>query len=174
VVRRGTDREERELACDELALSCLEEDERFGYGRTILKLLDTFHAAKPVPALVGIVNHKQKMKRRLMMIASFRNRSRFSILFVAALAIAGAVGLTDACGGERRIARAFDPATARTMERLDQRVNLDLTNASFGELLNAVANKIGVAVTQSPNWRPRAYSRRASRFTRKASPAMHC
>ncbi|HEV8657774.1 MAG TPA: M56 family metallopeptidase [Thermoanaerobaculia bacterium] len=142
--------EERELACDELALSCLEEEERFGYGRTILKLLETFRAASPVPALVGIVNHKQKMKRRLMMIATFRNRSRFSMLFIASLIVAGAVGLTDARGGDRRIVRNFDPATARTIERLDQRVTLDLKNASFGELLNAVANKTGVSVTQSP------------------------
>ena len=36
--------EERELACDELTLSCLEERERFGYGRTILKLLERFRS----------------------------------------------------------------------------------------------------------------------------------
>ncbi|MEO8036754.1 MAG: M56 family metallopeptidase, partial [Acidobacteriota bacterium] len=80
-------KEERELACDELALSCLEEEERLSYGTTILKLLERFRmAAAPVPALVGIVNHKQKMKRRLTMIASYKNRSRFSLIFVAVLA----------------------------------------------------------------------------------------
>jgi beta-lactamase regulating signal transducer with metallopeptidase domain len=142
--------EERELACDELALSCLEEDERSGYGRTILKLLERFRAAAPVPALVGIVNHKQKMKRRLTMIATFRNRSRFSILFVAAIAVIGAMGLTDARDVKRHVLRTIDPAGAATMERLDQRISFDLTNASFSDLLNTVANKTGVAVTQTP------------------------
>lgn len=141
--------EERELACDELALSCLEQEERLGYGRTILKLLEGFRAATPVPALVGIVNHKQKMKRRLTMIATFRNRSRFSILFVAGISVIGALGLTDARGGERHMIRKFDPAAARSIERLHQRVTFDLTNASFGELLNAVSNKTGVEVKQS-------------------------
>lgn len=142
--------EEREVACDELALSCLEEEERFGYGRTILKLLERFRAAAPVPALVGIVNHKQKMKRRLTMIASFKNRSRFSILFLALVAAVAGFGLTDASGGERLKLKKLDPAAAQTMDRLDQRLTFDLKNASLGELLNTVSNKTGVAVTQAP------------------------
>src|SRR5437867_7154847 len=143
--------EERELACDELALSRLEEEERFGYGRTILKLLDRFRAAGPVPALVGIVNHKQKMKRRLIMIATFRNRSRFPILFLGAIVAIGAIGLTDARGGERKFLHKLDPAAVQTMERLDQRVSFDLTDGSFSDLLNTIANKAGVVVTQSPD-----------------------
>ncbi len=142
--------EERELACDELALSCLEEEERPGYGRTILKLLERFRVPAPVPALVGIVNHKRKMKRRLLMIASFRDRSRFSILFLAVAGVIGAAGLTDARGGERQVLVKLDPAAMATMKKLDQRVSFELNGASLGELLNAVANKTGVAITQSP------------------------
>ena len=143
-------REERELACDELALSCLEEDERLGYGRTILKLLERFRAATPIPALVGIVNHKRKMKRRLLMITNYRNRVRFSMVFAAALAVVGVVGLTDARGGERRMMRQLDPAAMETEEKMRQHVSLDLTDASLSDLLTAVANKTGVAVLQSP------------------------
>lgn len=142
-------REERELACDELALSCLEEEERLGYGRTILKLLDRFRAATPVPALVGIVNHKRKMKRRLLMITNYRNRMRFSVVFAANLAVVGLVGLTDARGGERRM-RELDPATMETAQKLQQHVSIDLTDATVGDLLTAVANKTGVPLLQSP------------------------
>lgn len=143
-------REERELACDELALSCLEEDERLGYGRTILKLLEQFRAATPIPALVGIVNHKRKMKRRLLMITNYQNRMRFSMVFSAALAVVGVVGLTDARGGERHMMRELDPAAMETAQKMKQHVSLDLTDASIGDLLTAVANKTGVAVLQSP------------------------
>jgi beta-lactamase regulating signal transducer with metallopeptidase domain len=142
-------REERELACDELALSCLEEDERLGYGRTILKLLERFRAATPVPALVGIVNHKRKMKRRLLMITNYRNRVRFSVVFAATLAVVGLVGLTDARGGERRL-RELDPAAMETGMKMRQHISIDLTDASIADLLTAVANKTGVAFQQSP------------------------
>jgi beta-lactamase regulating signal transducer with metallopeptidase domain len=165
-------REERELACDELALSCLEEDERLGYGRTILKLLERFRAATPVPALVGIVNHKRKMKRRLLMITNYRNRMRFSTVFVAALAVVGVFGLTDARGGDRRMMRELDPAAMATAEKLRQHVSIDLTDASVGDLLTAVANKTGVAVLQSPG--TAASKVQQARFTLHADniPAM--
>lgn len=144
-------KEERELACDELALSCLEREERFGYGRTILKLLESFRAAAPVPALVGIVNGKQKMKRRLTMIASFRNRTRFSILFLLVVSAVGAAALTDApATAHKMIMRHADPASLPTIEKLGQRVTFETTNASFADLLNAVSNATGVVVTQSP------------------------
>lgn len=142
-------REERELSCDELALSLLEEEERTGYGRTILKLLERFRPVAPVPALVGIVNQKQKMKRRLTMIASFRNGTRFTTLFLALAVAVGIAGLTDA-QGTRRIMKKLDPASVENVERLHQRVSFELTNASFGDLLNAVGNKIGAPVLQSP------------------------
>jgi beta-lactamase regulating signal transducer with metallopeptidase domain len=143
-------KEEREICCDELALSCLEEEERTGYGRTILKLLEQFRTAAPVPALVGIVNHKQQMKRRLTMIASFQSRTRFSVLFLGVVAFVGAVAFTDARGGERRLMKKLDAASCAMFGRLDQKVSVDLTNASFGELLSAVAAKGGMAVNQSP------------------------
>jgi len=145
-------REERELACDELALSCLEEDERLGYGRTILKLLECFRTATRVPALVGIVNHKKKMKRRILMIASYTNRTRVPVLFVAALVVVGLVGLTDARGGEHHaMMKKLDPAAMETLEKLgQQRITIDVKDASFGELLDIVSNATGVVIAQSP------------------------
>jgi beta-lactamase regulating signal transducer with metallopeptidase domain len=164
-------REERELACDELALSCLEEGERLGYGRTVLKLLERFRTTAPVPALVGIVNHKQQMKRRLTMIASYRNRTRFSILFLSALVFVTTVALTDATAGERFI-KKLDPAAHETMKSLHQQVDLDLSGASLNELISAVSNKTGVVITQSPD--VAASQAQSARFTLKAEkvPAM--
>lgn len=158
-------REERELSCDELALSLLEEEERTGYGRTILKLLERFRPVAPVPALVGIVNQKQKMKRRLTMIASFRNGTRFTTLFLTLVAAVGIAGLTDA-QGTRRIMKKLDPASVENVERLHQRVSFELTDASFGDLLNAVGNKIGATVLQSPAIATSAIQN--ARFTLKA------
>lgn len=143
-------REERELSCDELALSLLEEEERPGYGRTILKLLERCRAAAPVPALVGIVNDKEKMKRRLLMIASFRNRTRLTIVFLTLVAAVSAVALTDAKVVERRLHAALDPTAIATIEKLQQPVSFDLNNASLTDLITAVSNATGVVVTQAP------------------------
>ena len=123
-------REERELACDELTLSCLEEEERISYGTTILKLLERFRAAAPVPALVGIVDHKQKMKRRLMMITSYQGGRRFSAAFVAVLAAITFVAFTDARAGERHFFRKLDPAAIASMEKLQARVSIDLRDVT--------------------------------------------
>ncbi|HLJ74401.1 MAG TPA: M56 family metallopeptidase [Thermoanaerobaculia bacterium] len=92
----GHVQEERELACDELSLSCLRPNERIGYGLTILKLIEQFRSSERVPALVGIVNQKQQMRRRLIMIRSDRCRSRLMLPVVAVLCAIGLMGLADA------------------------------------------------------------------------------
>lgn len=147
-------REEREICCDELALSCLEEDERSDYGTTILKLLEGFRTAQPIPALVGIVNPKQQMKRRLTMIASFKTDKRVPLLFAGILAVVGATAFTDpARAGEAKrmhFRTALDPQVRATMDKLHQRVSLTLTNATLSELVNAVAAKNGVTISQAP------------------------
>ena len=142
--------EERELVCDELALSCLEEDERTSYGHTIVKLLDRFRAEAPVPALVGIVNRKEMMKRRLMMIASFRNRTRFSLLFLAAVALIVTVGFTDPAHIEKHIRYKLDAETMEALKPLHQPLSFDLNDASLSDLLGTIANKTGVVVKQAP------------------------
>jgi beta-lactamase regulating signal transducer with metallopeptidase domain len=142
-------REERELACDELTLSCLEEEERFSYGTTILKLLERFRAAAPVPALVGIVDHKQKMKRRIMMITSYQGGRRFSAAFAAVLAAISFVAFTDARAGERRFFHQLDPASIASVEKLHSRVSLDLNNVTFAELLSATSTAANVNITQA-------------------------
>ncbi|HYM60523.1 MAG TPA: M56 family metallopeptidase [Thermoanaerobaculia bacterium] len=141
--------EERELACDELTLSCLHEDERFGYGRTMLKLLERFRPAGSVPALVGIVSHKRKMRRRLMMIGSAGNRSPLTVVSLGVLAILCLTAFTDA-PGERRATGRLDPDGVRTLERLGGRVTFDLTNGTLSDLLDKIADRSGVAMTQSP------------------------
>ena len=146
-------REERELACDELALSWLEQEERLTYGRTILKLLDRFRPSAPVPAIVGIVHHKNQVKRRLMMITSFRNPSRYALLFFALLLGLAVVSLTDANAGDRHPMMKkmkLSPAASATMARLDATVALDLQNASLAELFNAISNQTGVAIAFAP------------------------
>lgn len=68
--------EERELACDALALEQLTRSERSGYAETVIELLERTPALGPAPALVGMTSTPHQLKRRIVMIANFRSHSR--------------------------------------------------------------------------------------------------
>ena len=88
-------RVDRELACDELALLRAGDQAGTAYGRTVVKLLENLNRPTAIPGLVGILEDKEQMRRRISMIAAFRRPSRWSALalfLVAALAVAA---LTD-------------------------------------------------------------------------------
>ena len=87
---------DRELACDELALSCAGEGEKRAYGQTIIKLLEQCSRPAALPGLVGILEDKGQMRRRILMIAGFKPSRRWSLLAAALLAVLGLVALTDA------------------------------------------------------------------------------
>jgi beta-lactamase regulating signal transducer with metallopeptidase domain len=89
-------RVDRELACDALALSYARADENQPYGRTIIKLLESFGRSTWAPSLAGAVENKNQMKERITMIAKFEKTNRGLALAVMLFATLGLVTLTDA------------------------------------------------------------------------------
>jgi beta-lactamase regulating signal transducer with metallopeptidase domain len=156
--------EERELACDELTLSCLHPHERLGYGRTILKLVERFRSAEPVPALVGIVNRKKQMRRRLVMIGSGDRRSPLALPSLTILGALVFMALTDAPAGEHE---TLNPATLLTLDRFERRIDIDVTNATLTDLLDAITARSGVTIAQSSSLAAADLQR--ARFTVRAS-----
>lgn len=67
-------RQDSEIACDAQALSRLEPEERLGYGYTIVRLLSLARPQR-VPGLIGIITGQSTMKRRILMISSFKESS---------------------------------------------------------------------------------------------------
>lgn len=140
--------EERELACDALALAALRAEERPAYGGTVLELVDRMRAAPAVPALVGMTATPEQLKRRIVMIASYR-QSRFSIVFAAAVAAVGLVTLTDARAEERRTVRMKEQVSApirEVMQKLETPVNAELTSASLDDVLHTIMNATGASI----------------------------
>ncbi len=91
----GRMRADRELACDELALSFAQADEHKSYGQAIIKLLEGFTRPATVPSLVGILEDKQQMKRRITMIAQFKKTTGWPVAALALVTLLGCVSLTD-------------------------------------------------------------------------------
>lgn len=89
-------RADGELACDALALSHAGETAHRPYGQTILKLLEQFSRAAPVPGLMGILEDKNQMKRRITMIAKFKKTNDRPIAAMALFAALTLLTLTDA------------------------------------------------------------------------------
>ncbi len=89
-------RADRELACDQLALSYAREGESRRYGETIIKLLETFGRAPTLPCLAGILENTGMMRQRIGMIANFPGKSQWSFFALPIFLALGAVGLTDA------------------------------------------------------------------------------
>lgn len=147
--------EDRELACDALALASLDRRERGAYGETVLQILDRFRAPLLAPGLIGMSATKEQMKRRIQMIAKFRSESRRAGWLGAVVAMIALVTLTDASAGEKKtFIRQAKPLTAEAravMDRLDQTVTFELSAKSIDEFVNAISNRTGVRLTFAPD-----------------------
>ena len=89
-------RADRELACDALALETAGAGQNQEYGQTILRLLENFTHRAAVPGLVGILEDKKQLQRRIRMIAGFRPSKGFGLVSAVLFAGLGLVCLTDA------------------------------------------------------------------------------
>ncbi len=89
-------RVDRELACDALALETAGESARVDYGETILRLLEQVGLTEVSPGVVGILESRHRLKQRLVMIAGFRIRPKWSLLAIVVVACLAMIGLTDA------------------------------------------------------------------------------
>jgi hypothetical protein len=87
---------DRELACDELALSVVGESEGPAYGQTIVKLLEACSEMPALPGLVGILEDKSQIFQRVSMIAQFKKHPRWSLVGAVASVILGLATLTGA------------------------------------------------------------------------------
>ncbi len=106
-------RADRELACDALALSSAQTGENEPYGLTVMKVLEGFAQTAGRPGVAGILENKQQMKRRIIMIAKFRKTDRGLVLAGLLLAGLALVTLTDAQNQPSKPANPGQPDAAK-------------------------------------------------------------
>ncbi|MFC1498856.1 M56 family metallopeptidase [Verrucomicrobiota bacterium] len=90
-------RQERELACDSMVLSCSRTDDSRNYGETLLKFMTTPSRPLMAAGFMGIMERGRNMTRRIKWICSFPGNTNrkpvFSLLLIILLAL---TGLTNA------------------------------------------------------------------------------
>ena len=90
-------RNDKELACDALALSYIDSNDYLNYGKTIIKLLESYKKTPQVYGISYIINNKSQIKRRITMISLFKKNSyKWSIIPIVTLTLLGGVMLTNA------------------------------------------------------------------------------
>jgi len=105
-------RSDQELACDASVLGLIEQAERGAYGRTLLKHLRDFPAARLAAGLVPFITFRHNIKRRIIMITEFKRTGGLaSGLFVLLLLILGGLTLTRAADDAKPL---VTNATARS------------------------------------------------------------
>lgn len=102
---------EREMACDSFALSVIPAGDNQHYGNTIIDLMEHASHSGIVPSVVGIVEEKSEMQRRIAMIAEFRkNKHEWAILAGILCLALGVVSLTSAQSGNAPSPTTIDEA----------------------------------------------------------------
>ncbi|MFV5916532.1 M56 family metallopeptidase [Bacillus cereus] len=90
-------REDQELACDALALTCIDSKEQIAYGHTIISLLEHYSGYYQVPGVANFSKNKRMLKRRILMIKKFQKKSyRWSALGAVAVIAVSSVSLLNA------------------------------------------------------------------------------
>jgi beta-lactamase regulating signal transducer with metallopeptidase domain/Tol biopolymer transport system component len=116
-------RADRELACDALVLARTGEGESQQYGQTIVGLLRRFSRSRALPAMAGILETKSQLKRRMTMIAQFRNNShRWSPLGIGVIAVLGTISMIDPTRGTVSASSAPQAKTPMTMRLVEKGV----------------------------------------------------
>ena len=121
-----------------MALRLAGEDRREEYGRTILRLLETFVRPISTPALVGILQDNRRLRQRIYLIASYVPQAKWSgpaLILAIALAV---IGLTDA---RNRPAPTDDSKTTpNTTAQINQDANSSNAPAAGLLALNSTGN----------------------------------
>jgi hypothetical protein len=104
-------RQDREYACDALALSHMAEEEARNYGRTLIKLVQGGPAPARLAGAAGIAENKSELERRIRMITQHaRSGYRLTATGLVLLVICAAVFLTGATAQQRAVTTSTPPA----------------------------------------------------------------
>lgn len=126
-------RADRELACDALALAHTQHGENQSYGRTILKLWKNLPRPAARPGLVGILEDKNQIKRRIRMIAQFNRSPKWPLMTIILLVALGIVSLTDAQNDPIEEAGSVEPNRGKTATGVaQQKLTLVVVDSESG------------------------------------------
>ena len=95
---------DRELRCDAGALARLAPSERLDYGRTLLRIQESFSAPPSLAGLAPCVRHHPTLRQRLLMITTpTRRQPALQVLLVLTLSVLAGYAFTTARAAEKEV-----------------------------------------------------------------------
>jgi len=138
-------RADRELACDALVLSYAQPGESIGYGETIVRLLEGFGGSRAFAGMVGILESRSQLRRRITMIANFRHSARrWSFMAVALTALLGCTTLTSAQSEKPKAAETAVSAQSTSEAAAAQ------PDTAVEQYKKALEKQVSVQISHSP------------------------
>ena len=115
-------KEDMEISCDLEVLYLLDENENENYGNSLLDLAEISVRAPWLPQMAGIINNKNKLKRRIEMIKKFKKNTykKFSAIALAGVVIIGGAVLTEA--------KASNVMNGNTQQIIEDKLDYDFVN----------------------------------------------
>lgn len=91
-------KEDMEIICDSEVLNILDYNKKLQYGNLLLDLQEISTRAPWLPQMAGIINNKNKLKRRIEMIKKFKKSTynKLSIIALTGVILIGGAVLTEA------------------------------------------------------------------------------
>lgn len=86
-------REDRELACDEFVMAHTSHSGGHAYAKTLLRVLGLSRPGRPMLPAVGILETKNQIKQRILMITKYQSTNARRLLLGAASILAVSAGL---------------------------------------------------------------------------------
>ena len=118
-------KEDIEISCDLEVLYLLDGNENEDYGNSLLDLAEISVRAPWLPQMAGIINNKNKLKRRIEMIKKFKKNTykKFSAIALAGVVIIGGAVLTEA-----KATNAASIASGNTPQIIEDKLDYDFVN----------------------------------------------
>ena len=108
-------REDRELACDEFVMAHTSHSGSHAYAKTLLRVLGLSRPGRPMLPAVGILETKNQIKQRILMITKYQSTNARRIMLGAASILAVSAGLLIVNAAESG-SNASTPAAAAATE----------------------------------------------------------
>jgi len=144
-------RADRELVCDAMVMQKVRPEERLGYGKVLLKLMDGFSAGSPVfSGAVPVISSMKEIKRRILMIKNHRNASNTVCAMTALLILVLAFGSFTHARGHSAKTNHFAEETKTAIANLKEGLQNEDQQARRNAMANFWTSPITVTVAENP------------------------
>jgi beta-lactamase regulating signal transducer with metallopeptidase domain len=144
-------REDRELACDEFVMAHTSHSGSHAYAKTLLRVLGLSRPGRPMLPAVGILETKNQIKQRILMITKYQSTNARRIMLGAASILAVSAGLlmVNAAKSGSNASAASSPETSDAQLNSSSNPKAAIGDPKAGKIIIPKINFTDVSVQKA-------------------------